>query len=173
MGRPGRTWGRWSVRRWRRHRDEAHALVRESESYLGGRLAVELHSGGQPVPNWAWAAALAHAPAELVASWAADRESPEAARGTLDRWRLALSLMARELMATAASVDVGLEEVQRAALLPLEQRSADQARVEGPDQFIRLGLRALRTYRQSVSQERARTEHLSRTRPAAHRRDVA
>lgn len=171
MGGPGRTWIRWPFGGGRRHEDEGDALVRESESYLGGRLAVELHDSGQPVPGWAWTAALAHAPAELVVAWAVDRESPAAARGTVDRWRLALSLMARELMNTAVSVGVSLEEAQRSAFLALEQQGGPVVRVDGPEQFVRLGLRSLRLYRQSVGRERARAGHFGRIGDAVPRSD--
>ncbi|HVX23659.1 MAG TPA: hypothetical protein VHB02_20115 [Acidimicrobiales bacterium] len=147
MGGLGRTWRRWRQRGSRHDRRAAADLVRESESFLNGRWAVELHRGGRRVPGWAWISALAHAPADVLAAWAADRESAAAARGTVDRWQLALSLLARELMTSAAGAGDHVHVAQRLVFGPLERQGVV---THDPEQLLRVSLRALRQYRQAA-----------------------
>jgi len=140
------------------------ALVDESASYLYGTLAVELHAGGRPVPGWAWVSALAHAPADVITSWADRPESSApAADGTTDRWMAALSVAAKEIIATAADADVGLDEVQRSVFLPMERRGTS---VSGPDHLVRLSLRSLRQYQETARATRPRLPGNSRPQTA-------
>ncbi len=119
-------------------------LISESESFLSGSWAIELHSGGRSVPTWAWISGLAHAPADVLATWATDRESAAAARGTVDRWRLALSLAARELMVSATIAGDPVDTAQRLVFGRLEQQGVV---ADSPNELVRLTLRALGEYR--------------------------
>lgn|GEM_PF-2259497 len=139
-----RQWGIWPRRGAGRH------LVIESESFLTGRWAVELHAGGRPVPGWAWISGLAHAPVDVVAGWAAHREPPPADGGVPDRWRVALSLVARELIVSAAAAGDSVETAQHLVFGRLEQRGVTAG---DPQHLVRVGLRELAQYRQ-VAQAR-------------------
>lgn len=147
---------------WRRmRRSERHAeartldaaalLVEESESFLSGRYASDLWERHLPIPSWAWLAALAHAPAEVLAGWAADEPCPEwTVVGEGEHWWRALSLLSRELLNTAAAAGCPVETVQRAAVLNLELCPLGTGQGSAhPVQLVGDVLRSLERYRDS------------------------
>jgi hypothetical protein len=134
----------------RRSRARADRLVRDAAQFLTGTYALDLHARRRAVPDWAWMSGLAHAPEPLLTTWALARESEAAWRGTVDRWELAVSLLARELMTTAAVTRTRVEEVQR-VFLDLSGSNADGHRGRlTPDRLVAQGLRALCAYRDRV-----------------------
>ncbi len=131
-----------------RRQASGEALAREAELFLAGGYPAALGGRRQPVPAYAWLSVLAHAYAGDLDGWAVRRHGAEAQRGTVGRWEVAVSLLARETLTTAAAVGRTAGEVQRSVFVPLELMPA-VGRVTTPNDLVALGLRALASYRRA------------------------
>jgi len=136
---------RWN-QRGRRQRREARILVREAERFLDGRYVLDAVSQGQAVPAWTWMSWLAHGDADVLDEarrWLTDQSRPR--DPTQHVWRCVLQLLAADLETTAKAVGCSVEEVQHAALVPIE---LGQLEGVGPTTFHRIVTAALSYFEQ-------------------------
>ncbi|MGH9067455.1 MAG: hypothetical protein ACRD0J_08215 [Acidimicrobiales bacterium] len=115
----------WSSARSRQSRGRgSHAertLSEECEAFLAGTYSVRLDRSGTVVPPWAWVNGLAHGDLARVqaiaggqpqkATWSALRWEP---------WPAAVVYLAGEVLGVVEAEGIGLAEVQREVLVPLE-----------------------------------------------------
>jgi hypothetical protein len=100
-------------------RQQMKELVQESDLYLSGYYAEYLDSRNRHVPTWAWLSVLVHGSAEQLRGLAGqdDLDNRVSTRRTL--WWQAVGFLAGEILAHHDD-DVGLDELQRSVLMPLE-----------------------------------------------------
>jgi hypothetical protein len=95
-------------------------LPDEATAFLEGRLLEQLRAtgAGGRTPPWLWLNAVAHGDREVVATMA-DRRRPSG--GPVAGWRDARSALAQELLVRSGGDERVMRELQRRALVPLEQ----------------------------------------------------
>lgn len=95
-------------------------LPDEAQAFLEGRLLEQLRAtgAGGRTPPWLWLNAVAHGDREAVATLA-DRRRPVG--GPVTGWRDARSALAQELLTRSGGDERVMRELQRRALVPLEQ----------------------------------------------------
>jgi hypothetical protein len=122
----------------------ARELVRETEAFLTGNLAVERLVRGEATSDWEWVNVLAHASEDRLSILAAGVPA-QRRRKSDERWSRALVVLARRLLAVAAEDGASVEELQSSVLVPLElELAADHhPRRRGPDQTVQLVLERL------------------------------
>lgn len=96
-------------------------LPDEAEAFLEGRLLEQLRAtgAGGRTPPWLWLNAVAHGDRQLVGVMAERRRGNT---GPVAGWRDARCVLAHELLERSAGDDRAMRELQRRALVPLEQR---------------------------------------------------
>lgn len=112
----------WRRGRSRRDRDgerEARELVRECAGFLDGSLAHRRAAAGQATRGWEWVHALAHCDRRGLRRLAG-RSPLVHARDEEERWKEAVAILARQMLARSSSDPVVLERLQRRLLVPLE-----------------------------------------------------
>ncbi|MGA2835852.1 MAG: hypothetical protein ABSF84_04585 [Acidimicrobiales bacterium] len=117
---------------------QGRQLVEECESFLTGRYPRLLLSQGDPVPNWAWLSALAHAPAgELDAGIREEMAAPGGDHMTAT-WEGALELLVGELFMTAERAGTTVDRLQRALIAEVELKGpwAESGAVLGPSRCV-------------------------------------
>jgi hypothetical protein len=111
------------MRWWRRQTELpgiGSSLVDETERFLRGCYLEDALADGQDLPSWAWLATLAHADAtdlEAASAWATTEDG---AHPEYDAWRRVLQRLSSQVLSLARSTGLGLGEVQRDVLVPLE-----------------------------------------------------
>jgi len=99
--------------------DAAPEMTLDCQRLLDGSYLDSLCAGEHPVPCWAWLNKLTHCdPVELETI--AGRPPATARRPELHAWARTVSFLARELLQVATRCGRQVDELQRAALLPLE-----------------------------------------------------
>jgi hypothetical protein len=128
-------------------RKSKRELVRETEAYLSGCYAEYLDARNLVVPDWAWLSVLAHGSLDHL-RWLALRSRDVRPTRTALGWQ-AVAFLASEIVSQIDD-DRGLDELRRAALLPLELTwpSVDTT-AKGPVRLVRMVLHALDQHRKS------------------------
>lgn len=124
---------------------EVTRLLRESEGFLEGSLALEHAEKGESVLDWEWVNLLAHANERQLERLAQRRLLPRTSPG-YDLWHAALAFLAEEVLEAARRAKVDVESLQRSVLVPLELEIVADGplRCGGPAPTVRCVLERLR-----------------------------
>ena len=123
-------------------------LVYEAATFLSGRMSECIADQGRAVPDWVWLNALAHGDRDRISGLSVREDAGSLSRD--DSWVRALGFLAAEVIAASGPSPVGLEELQRSVLVPLELdllAQGDERLPLGPVQLVRLVLDALEEHR--------------------------
>jgi hypothetical protein len=117
-GKEAPMWGRERERDDRPLKVPGCAILEECEAFLDGSWIEHEAARGGPAPSWAWVAVLAHSDAERLTRLACD----DRVHVPADRrpWWDAVAFLAGEILDTARGLSWSPEQLQRAALIPLE-----------------------------------------------------
>ena len=124
-------------------------LVRESENVLAGRYVIYLQSRGIPVPEWAWLNMLTNAPADLLLDQAYGGKQIRSSSFATAPWQEAMTLLARELLATADRAGCSVATVQRSLLFDPGLEEGSSSSHGGPQALVEAVLRCLERFRDS------------------------
>jgi hypothetical protein len=130
-------------------RQQMKELVQESDLYLSGYYAEYLDTRNRPVPTWAWLSVLVHGSAEQLRSLATQDDLGDRVPTIRTLWWQAVGFLAGEIL-DHLDDDVGLDELQRSALMPVELAWPTTHRgYLQPRELVRTVLGALDQYRSS------------------------
>jgi hypothetical protein len=99
-------------------RQQTKELVLESDLYLSGYLADYLDTRNRPVPTWVWLSALVHGSSQQLHSLTIQDDLGVRLPTRRMLWWQAVGFLAGEIL--AHDDDVGLDELRRSVLVPLE-----------------------------------------------------
>jgi hypothetical protein len=103
-------------------RSNSQQVGNAAEAYLSGTCARYLQGQHKQVPTWAWINALAHCSPQGMRNIAVGLDHGLPRGFKLRRWKKVIHLLAAEMVKLAEIGEHSIEDLQRQALVPLEDR---------------------------------------------------